>query len=468
MSTNVAEVTAPSAGAASNTGNGGSGAASPTASAPSLSDDQILGIESDSGADQPAQPDANAPAEDAGAQPGATDDTEQPAQQETVQEDQPDQATQADTASPFSLEEALKANPQLKEWMKQDPTVRRAMYGYESVVNAFGSPKDAHAVAETVKELGGKAELDAILEGDAKLEALISTDDPASREEALGTLYRSQPEEIGRLLADAPRIYSQLDPAGWMQNVATPIVSSVLEGHRKQVLAAKAQAEAKGDAETAGYFDGLLGFLDEQAKDSLGIVPWEKAAPSGQDPHVLEGRKQLDADRQTFYREQYETSANDLREQVTTGLRDAISKELAKKVPALKGEQLAGAVEQVFLNVDSMRNRDDALMRSAESIFKSLENKTFDHKRNTQLAQKRVAEVSKLIGKAIETALGIRAAAARTEISDRKQKQENAASRVDITSGAAPTVKPVRKSTPDDLKKNRTYDRMSDDDILNS
>ncbi len=257
---------APSAGAEMGSGTTG---ASPTTGTSTLTDEQILGI-------------------DSGVRPGAGDartsqsDSEWSGDGETTEETQPNDAARQndDGRAEDARRERDSAQPQkgltpeIREFFKTHPEIRDAYFRSQEFAKLFPDFKTAEMVASHLAQYENAAELTADLKGVADLKALdrmFYSGDASEHGKIVENLFTDSPEAFGTLMGALPETLERLASDASRPELAAQAQRLLVEGNTRafeRVLDWQfRKARADGNQELAKKLEGV-------AEAVLGRSPW--------------------------------------------------------------------------------------------------------------------------------------------------------------------------------------------------
>jgi hypothetical protein len=434
---------APSAGAES--ANGTTAAASPTASASQLTDEQILGMDTEETGPGEDTQIAQSAAEEAGAG-------------EETEGIQPNDATRAQEQAQRRL------TPEVREFFKTHPEIRDAYFRSQEFTKLFPDFRKAEMVANHLAQYENPAELAEDLRGVADLKAIdrmFYSGDPGEHAkivenlfsdspEAFGMLLQSLPETLERLAGDASRPgMAQRAQRIYAQNNARTFERMLDWGYRK--------AKNDGNQELARE-------LEDVAKAVLGRAPWAPETVEAKLASLRTEQQRIEEQKQQTRAEAARRWVNDANEQVVREFTDAVKQTVEQLVgKTYSGEAKRLLVGEIYRRVHQGLERNPDLIENVSALTRG---GVGDSRVQRQIVRLVSTQAKRMIPSVAEKVIGAFGQGTLAATEQRQRRETAAAGRVDVTGSAGMDARGVKMPTPAQLQQTGKYRQLSDDDIL--
>jgi hypothetical protein len=368
-----------------------------------LTDEEILGIELDSGArrDGNAEPPLKA----------AVDEVE-PAHGSA-------QGSQADRAGERE-EGGLKPAPALAEPAATQEQTDAA----QAFAELFpGGIESARAAAQGAGQL-------------AKLDAAYFSGDAGKQSELAAYLYSAEPRAFAAMVEHAARVLAERDPAAFAAAARAFGAAPVAAGHSQPQDGAP-----KGAA----------------TQDETAIAQARAEIEQGR-AQVTRERAEMDRERQQLRAERFTAFQRGANDSVVAEVRRTLDTTLARALPEnASADARQRIARDIFMEVHHTLQADAALARQVGGV---IANERYDEAARDQVAQLVLARARTVLPEVTRRVVGAWTSGVLSSHRERAGKQEAAALRIELTGGGAPESVPKRGLSQAELR------RMSDEEIL--
>jgi hypothetical protein len=448
--------TAPSAGA--ETGSG-MAVASPTTGTSTLTDEQILGIDTGeitgAGDARISEPDAEWSGD------GEPSDETQPNDAARQKDDgqAEDARRERDSAQP---QKGL--TPEIREFFKTHPEIRDAYFRSQEYAKLFPDFKTAEMVASHLAQYESTEELTQDLKGVADLKALdrmFYSGDASEHGKIVENLFTDSPEAFGTLMGALPATLERLASDGSRPERAAQAQRILVEGNTRafeRVLDWQyRKAQADGNQELAKKLEGV-------AEAVLGRSPWAPETVDAKLEKLRIEQLRMEEQKQQSRTEAATRWVSEANENVVREFTDAVKQTVEQLVGGTYSDEAKRLlVGEIYRRVHQSLEKNQDLVDHVNALTRG---GVGDPRAQRQIVRLVSTQAKRMIPGVAERVIGAfgQGTLAATE---QKQRRENAAAgRVDVTGSAGMETRGAKATTPAQLKQSGKYGVLSDDDIL--
>lgn len=435
---------APSTGAAPTTG--AESAASSTAGSTPLTDEQILGI----GADE-----ATADGSTQVAQPGA---------EQTGAGEQETQSQPNEDAAPSDQPARGGLSPEVREFFKTHPEMRDAFYRGQKLDQLFPDFRIAQTLSDYVERFGSPEALIDGLRGVGEVEAvdqMFYSGDPAQHGQMAENLLADSPENFRSMVGALPetlhRVAQDKSNPELAQAASEILLDLRTEALRETMLMAHQTATQEGNQDALDALDAVAEYL-------MGRAPWSPEEREAQLQRREQRYREAEQRRQQAQAENAGRWVSEANEQTVGQFVGAVRNTVDQLVGRTYGDDAKRMLTaEIYNRVSATLERDQELVDHVQALVNGGKG---DPRVQQQLVRLVATRAKRLIPTVAEKVIGAFGAGTLARTTERQQREQQAASRTDVTGSAGMNTQSVKVPTPDDIKKSGRYRQLTDDDII--
>jgi hypothetical protein len=426
------------------------------------SDDQIL---SDAGDGEGLEDDLSGDSDLADGDTGETDaageegqegeeseELEEEEEEEGTAEKKDDDQTEDETPDPAD-------DPQdLRQAFKTHPQLREAYYREQAYRQEFPTVAEARQYKEALPTV---EDLQSAVESRTQLQAfddLFFSSDPKDHAAFLGELAKQDAQAFASMAAQLPAMLYQTDPQAYRDQIATPLVQTVLSNLMNTAM-------GKGNENLKNAVDVIAFNLFGKRFAELG----RQAEPTAREKQLEAQNRQYQQENQQRQTQQFEGFRNSVNETAVTKITGTIKQQIMQLAKGTALENRPKAQERI---IGEIYNKVDAAIKADRALTATLRKEITQGKRDreqvTRIANLLIARGSRLIPRFAKEVVTTWKTDLLGESQQRANSTRTAAARRDITGGAG-TGAPGgggRNNAGQFTPRQVDYSRTSDDDIL--